>query len=78
MHSEFGSRVGLFFILVGSCLLLVFVSIMTTGTYRFDFLLISLVLLLVGFRMRSRGTSSSTGSRFQMVRSFKEKIKRKK
>ena len=78
MRSEFGPRVGLFLILVGSCLFLVFVSIMTTGIFRFDFLLISLVLLMVGFRMRFRGTSSSTGSRFQMARSFKEKIKRKK
>jgi hypothetical protein len=70
MRSEIRPRIGMFFILVGFCLLMVFVFFILAGTFRLDFLLISLASLIIGSKLRSRGNSNPTGSRFQTIRRF--------
>jgi len=75
MRSEISPRIGMFFILVGFCLLMVFVFFIMSGIFRLDFLLISLVSLIIGSKLRSRGISAPTGSRFQTIRRITSKSK---
>jgi hypothetical protein len=78
MDSDLVPRVGTFLILAGIGLLMVFITYELGGTAHFDFLLISLLLIFIGIRLKLSGRSDSPGARFKSVRRISEKHKQKK
>jgi hypothetical protein len=73
METSLGQRVGTYIILLWAGLMMVFVAYKLGGTAHFDYFLISLFLLFIGFKIRSRNKSASPGSRFSSVHSISEK-----
>jgi hypothetical protein len=77
MDMNLAPRVGTFFILMGIGLMMVFITYEIGGVAHFDYFLISLILLFIGFRLRANNKPASQDSRFSSVRSISEKFKQK-
>jgi len=78
MHSDLRSRLGSFFIILGLCILLIFIFSLLAGNFRFDFLFSCSLFLYLGSRFHAKGNQTTVGSRFKMIRGINSRYKQRK
>lgn len=78
MLSEFVSRIGLFLILLGAGILILFIASEGAGSADFDYLFWGLLALLVGFFIRRRRESRPPPERFNLLRRLRAKNRDRK
>ena len=77
MQTTPGQRFGSFLILVGFGILMVFITYEIGGLTHFDYLLVSLLLIILGARLKMHGKTDSKSNRFKSVRILGEKFRPK-
>ena len=75
MQTTSGQRFGSFLILVGFGFLMIFFTYEIGGIPHFDYLLISLVLMLIGARLKTNRKKDTKSNRFKSVRRLGEKFR---
>ena len=68
MLSEFVSRIGAFFILLGTGILILFIASEGAGAANFDYLFWAMLSVLLGFILRGRRSRPEPADRFSMLR----------
>ena len=78
MMGEFISRIGLFLILLGMGILILFIASEGAGAANFDYLFWSLLAIIVGFFIRRRRESGAPPERFSLLRRFRNRTRGRK
>ncbi len=78
MLGEFVSRIGLFLILLGTGILILFIASEGSGSANFDYLFWALLAMIVGFFIRRRRESGPPPDRFSLLRRLRTKNRGRK
>ena len=78
MLGEFLSRIGLFLILLGTGILILFIASEGAGSANFDYLFWALLAIIVGFFVRRRHDAEPPGERFSLLRKLRDKNRGRK
>jgi hypothetical protein len=77
MEMNLTARLGTFSLLVGFGLFLLFIANILGDSLHFDYLIISLVLIIVGSKLRARGKTISPPARFSTLRKLRQRDRKK-
>ena len=78
MLSEFVSRIGAFFILLGTGILILFIASEGAGAANFDYLFWALLAIIIGFFIRRRRDTGAPAERFSLLRRLRDKDRGRK
>jgi hypothetical protein len=70
MWKEFINRVGLFLMLIGVGILVLFIASANSDAPNFDYLFWCMLALILGFFLRRRGPPAAPSDRFRILKGF--------
>jgi hypothetical protein len=80
MHPEdsFGVRVGMFFLVMGGGVFILFVASDLANKADFDFLFLAMILIAIGWSLWRKKPPPPSSERFSYVRKLRDESKRKR
>jgi hypothetical protein len=71
-------RIGTFFLLMGSGLIILFIASDTAGKANFDYFFYGVIGLVIGFFLRRKAPAPPPSNRFSGLRKMRENAKKRK